>query len=259
VLPGEVAGRAKAGRPPRRLGGDRRQDAARRKAVAEMTPEELKRELLTSQVVDLPNRRAFEEAGPAKAVGYSDADALKALNDTYGYAAGDQLLRAKAEALKEAGLDAYHEKGDEFLYRGGSEGEMRAKLEAAREILREKHITVRMKDGTERTFKGADFSYGTGHDLAAAEAGLKRAQGRAGRPAASGPVGSFEDLLRLDPAQVASISVEPHAATMARLRDQNHARASRAAEPGRKFLQAQLKERALRAVSRIGRRPGSAA
>ncbi len=157
-----------AAKPP-----DRRKDAVRRKTVAEMTPEERARELLTSQVVDLPNRRAFEEAGPAKTVAMSDADALKAFNDTYGYEAGDQLLKAKANALKMAGLDAYHEKGDEFLYRADSPADLRAKMDAAREILRASDIVVTMKDGTTRTFRGADFSYGVGDELKQAEAGLK--------------------------------------------------------------------------------------
>jgi GGDEF domain-containing protein len=188
-LSGE-AFRGKAAQPPEAPaaapgGVERRVDAVRRKAVSEMSPDELKRELLASQLVDLPNRRAFDEAAPAKAVAYSDANGLKAINDNFGYAAGDQLLRAKAEALKAAGLDAYHEKGDEFLYRGESEGEIRTKLEAAREILRETHITVRMKDGTERTFKGADFGYGTGHDLATAEARLHEA--KEARKAGGGP------------------------------------------------------------------------
>ena len=40
--------------------GDRRLDIAQRARVAEMTPEEMKRELLTSKVTGLPNRRAFE-------------------------------------------------------------------------------------------------------------------------------------------------------------------------------------------------------
>jgi len=73
-----------------------------------MSPEEMKRELLTSPTVDLPNRRAFNEAEhqPAKAVAMSDADGLKAFNDKFGYEAGNALLRAKADALKAAGLDA---------------------------------------------------------------------------------------------------------------------------------------------------------
>jgi hypothetical protein len=39
--------------------GDRRVDLEKRRSVSEMSPEELLRELLTSEVTGLPNRRAF--------------------------------------------------------------------------------------------------------------------------------------------------------------------------------------------------------
>jgi GGDEF domain-containing protein len=152
---------------------ERRQDAAQRRRVAEMTPEELQKELLTSPLTGLPNRRAFEEAPPAPAVAMSDADGLKALNDKFGYEAGNALLRAKADALRAAGLDAYHEKGDEYLYRGGSPAEIQEKLERARQILRDLVIEFEGPNGEIRRFRGADFSYGAGNDLATAEKGLK--------------------------------------------------------------------------------------
>jgi len=82
--------------------------------VAEMSEAEMRLELLTSEVTGLPNRRAFEEKGPAIVVAISDVDGLKALNK-YGYSVGDAVLAAKADALREAGLEAYHDKGDEFL------------------------------------------------------------------------------------------------------------------------------------------------
>jgi len=103
-----VAPLAPAERAPAIPEIDRRQNLVERRRVAEMSPEEMKRELLTSPTVDLPNRRAFNEAEhqPAKAVAMSDADGLKAFNDKFGYEAGNALLRAKADALKAAGLDA---------------------------------------------------------------------------------------------------------------------------------------------------------
>lgn len=152
---------------------ERRTNVAERKRVTEMSHEEMKKELLTSPVTQMPNRRAFEEAGPSKAVGMSDADGLKAFNDKFGYEAGNELLRAKADSLKEAGLDAYHEKGDEFLYRGDSEPELQSKLTKARSILKSKEFKVTDADGRTVTLKGVDFSHGTGPDLAAAEKGLK--------------------------------------------------------------------------------------
>jgi GGDEF domain-containing protein len=161
-------------------GPDRRQDLSRRKAIEEMSPEEkdqelgqLRQERSTSKLTGLPNRTAFDEAAPAPTVGMSDADALKAFNDKFGYQAGNQLLQAKAEALREAGVDAYHEKGDEFLYRADSPDELQTKLENARQILRNKEITVTTPNGGTKTLKGADFSYGIGNELSEAEAGLK--------------------------------------------------------------------------------------
>lgn len=157
---------------------DRRlpQNANLRKTVAEMTPDERAQALLTSDKTDLPNRRAFDEAEqtqPAKAIGMSDADGLKALNDTFGYDAGNALLKAKGEALKEAGLDAYHDKGDEFMFRGDSPEDLKTKLETARDILKNRIIQVETADGKQLQFKGADFSYGTGQNASEAETGLK--------------------------------------------------------------------------------------
>jgi GGDEF domain-containing protein len=90
--------------------GERRVALAERRRVPELSPEEMQRELLTSEVTGLPNRRAFGEAGAADAVAMSDVNGLKALNK-YGYAVGNAVLKAKADALREAGLEAYHDKG----------------------------------------------------------------------------------------------------------------------------------------------------
>jgi GGDEF domain-containing protein len=152
---------------------ERRVALERRRRVAELSPEEMRRELLTSEVTGLPNRRAFDEAGAAPAVAMSDLDGLKALNDLYGYDAGNAFLRAKAAALEEAGLEAYHDKGDEFLCRGLSLKQLRAGLDRARRILRSRVVVVERTNGRTLRFRGADFSYGVGKDLAQAEIRLK--------------------------------------------------------------------------------------
>ena len=159
---------------PKSPKGDRRVNLEKRRSVSEMSPEELLRELLTSEVTGLPNRRAFDEAGAALAVAMSDVDGLKALNDEYGYDSGNALLKAKADALLEVGLEAYHDKGDEFLCRGNDIQELLAKLERARAILRDRAVVVERADGSTVSFTGADFSYGVGKDIAEAEFGLKR-------------------------------------------------------------------------------------
>jgi GGDEF domain-containing protein len=143
---------------------ERRIALKKRRQVAEMSPEEMRRELLTSEVTLLPNRRAFDEAGVSSAVAMSDMDGLKALNK-YGYEVGNAVLKAKADALREAGLEAYHDKGDEFLSRGNH-------IEDARVILRDRTIVVERADGSTLSVSGADFSYGVGKDIDEAESNL---------------------------------------------------------------------------------------
>lgn len=154
---------------------ERRTNAAERKRVAEMTLGEMRKEMLTNQKTGLPNRRAFDEDQQQHggAVAMADVDGLKALNDKFGYEAGDSLLQAAADAMKEAGLTTYHDKGDEFLFRGVRPETMGPLLEKAREILRATPITATV-DGKPTQFKGADFSYGTGSDVPAAETALKQ-------------------------------------------------------------------------------------
>ena len=151
---------------------ERRVALDERKCVAEMSPEEMRRALLTSEVTGLPNRRAFDEAEQAVAVAMSDVDGLKALNSLCDDA-GNALLRAKADALREAGLDAYHDKGDEYLCRGDSTEDLQAKLERARAILRERTVVAKRTDGCSLSFRGADFSFGVGTDINEAELLLK--------------------------------------------------------------------------------------
>src|SRR6266849_3426431 len=139
--------------------GERRIALGERRRVTEMSPEEMRRALLTSEVTGLPNRRAFDEAAQPVAVAMSDVDGLKALNK-FGYEAGNALLRAKADALRVAGLEAYHDKGDEFLYRGDDANGLRVNLERARGILKCRTISVQPPDGRILSFTGADFSYG---------------------------------------------------------------------------------------------------
>jgi GGDEF domain-containing protein len=103
----------------------------------------------------------------------SDVDGLKALNK-YGYEVGNAVLKAKADSLREAGLEAYHDKGDEFLCRGNEVKDLQANLERARAIFRDQTIVVERADGSTLSVTGADFSYGVGRDIAEAESGLRR-------------------------------------------------------------------------------------
>jgi GGDEF domain-containing protein len=151
---------------------ERRVALEKRRRVSEMSVEEMRRELLTSQVTGLPNRRAFDEARPAPAVAMCDTDGLKALNK-YGYEVGNAVLLANAGALRQVGLEAYHDKGDEFLCRGTRIEELVAKLERARVILRNHAIVVERADESTLNISGADFSYGVENDIAGAELALR--------------------------------------------------------------------------------------
>src|SRR5260370_1122792 len=110
-------------------------------------------------------------------VARSDSDGIGAVNDKFGHDAGDALLKAKANALQEAGLDAYHIHGDEFQYRGNSLDELQQKLEKARQILRDEVIEVTKPDGLKTYLEGADFSYGTGQSMGDAESNLMQHKG----------------------------------------------------------------------------------
>ncbi|PYV56123.1 MAG: hypothetical protein DMG90_19370 [Acidobacteria bacterium] len=152
---------------------DRRVDLVRRKRVDEMTPEEMRQALLVSEKTGLPNRRAFDESPADEWVAMVDVNGLKKFNDEYGYEAGDLLITRVAEELVGAGLDAYHDKGDEFLCKGSSYQELRDKLAQARAWLKEQPFAVMCLNGRVADLPGADFCYGIGTNLEEAERSLK--------------------------------------------------------------------------------------
>jgi GGDEF domain-containing protein len=103
----------------------------------------------------------------------SDVNGLKALNDKYGYDAGDTLIRTFATLLKSLGLEAYHDKGDEFICKGESYQELNVKLSQAQQLLRQQPFPVYGLDGRITTIEGADFCFGIGTTLKEAEISLK--------------------------------------------------------------------------------------
>jgi GGDEF domain-containing protein len=153
---------------------ERRTDHLTRKRVEQMSPEEMRRALLISDKTGLPNRRSFDEGPVSPLVAMSDVNGLKALNDEFGYSAGDTLIRRFAEVLISVGLDAYHDKGDEFLCKGKSYQELNNKLSQAQRILIQEPFPVLAVDGGRiTTIPGADFCFGIGTDLKEAEVSLK--------------------------------------------------------------------------------------
>jgi GGDEF domain-containing protein len=152
---------------------ERRTDHVTRKRVSEMTPEEMRQALLVSDKAGLPNKRAFDEGRPSPWVAMSDLNGLKALNDEFGYSAGDILIRRFAEVLIGVGLDAYHDKGDEFVFKGESYQELNEKLSQAQSLLRNQPFAVCGMDGRITSIPGADFCFGIGTNLEEAERSLK--------------------------------------------------------------------------------------
>lgn len=151
---------------------DRRVDLARRRVVSTLSPEEMQQQLLTSDKVDLPNERAYNEAPKKPVQVMSDIDGLKALNDTLGYAAGTELMNAKADALKAEGLDAYHIQGDEFRSQFDTAEEAHAVMKRVQERLKGVTIEAVTPDGRTLRYESPKFSYGVGEDSASAEASL---------------------------------------------------------------------------------------
>jgi len=152
---------------------DRRIDHVTRKRVSEMAPEEMRKALLVSDKTGLPNRRAFDESDASPFVAMLDVNGLKTLNDTFGYSAGDTLIRRLAETLLEVGLDAFHDKGDEFLCKGHSYQDLNVKLGKALRLVQDQPFAVCGLDGRITTISGADFCFGIGTNLNEAEKSLK--------------------------------------------------------------------------------------
>lgn len=161
---------------PREEGKDRRDSEKRKKLSEEYTHEELVQMRKTDELTNHPNAVAFDEA-PKKAVqAVSDINNQKWYNDNYGWKAGDAIIKAKAEALREAGLekDSFRLHGDEFGIQADTDVELDTKLKKAQEILAKKEIVVTDKDGNEFVLTGVRFTYGKGVDVELTnEAGAK--------------------------------------------------------------------------------------
>lgn len=153
---------------------DRRRDLAQRKRVADMTPAEKDRELLTSRRAGIWNDRAYEEHERLAVQVSVDLDGLKWINDNLGHEAGDQLLRAMGDAVRAVTDRGYHISGDEFVLQASTEEEARTLVERITETAERATITVELPDGSRITKQGVGFSYGIGQDLATAETGLQQ-------------------------------------------------------------------------------------
>jgi diguanylate cyclase (GGDEF)-like protein len=212
---------------------ERRKDLVRRKAIAEMSLDEAKEALGTDELTGLKNKRSWyewhgyndengvhhpgewERSGKKERIVSVDADSLKYVNDTYGHEAGDALLRAVGDALREVGLgaDFFHVSGDEFYGRTLNPAETEARLKAADEWMRAHAITVKSGSGEFR-IRGLGVSHGIGEDFNRAEEILKQAKGEretAGLRGGRGerPPGLVEEPGRAQSAGMAGVDRQP--------------------------------------------------
>ena len=109
------------------------------------------------------------DAAPHKI--YFDVAGLKAVNDQYGHAAGDQLLHAVVKVSDALGADLHraNSAGDEFVVPLNSEAEAAKFKEALRKKLNEQIIIFAGKDGQQHAATGLDAHIGSGTTVSAAD------------------------------------------------------------------------------------------
>lgn len=153
----------KSGNTKRPVG--ERTDASQRKRVKEMTPEQMRRALLTHELTGISNRRAYEEADRLPVQVAIDVDSLKWVNDNLGHDSGNELLKAVATALQDETSQAFHISGDEFVVQARTEADARATIERVVSRLKDARIEVEMPGGEVKTVTGLGLSYGLGETL----------------------------------------------------------------------------------------------
>lgn len=129
-------------------------------------------------LTDLPNRRAFEEAylaqmaaGTPMCVAVCDVDHFKSVNDRFGHAVGDRVLKSIADALTTSctGHLVARYGGEEFavLFAGIDPDVARVTLDAARATVASKRYRLRESDAPlgEITFSAGLTTVVTGEAL----------------------------------------------------------------------------------------------
>lgn len=201
-----------------RRGAARREDVERRKAVAAMSPEEMRQTLLTHELTGLPNRRAYDEAPKLSHQVAVDVDSLKWVNDTMGHEHGDELLKTVAAALKEQTGHAFHISGDEFVVQARSEQEAHDVMREVADALGGSRIEATHPDGRTVELAGLGLSYGVGRSLREADRNLsvhKADREARGERAARGekPPGALERAGRGQRLEAESAVAEPRVET----------------------------------------------
>lgn len=220
---------------------ERRKNGDYRKSIGEMTPDEMKKELLVDPLTGLGNRRALDEAeevyaaqGKQKIKAFIDVDSLKFVNDHLGgHDAGDKLLAVIGAALGKTTNDSFRLSGDEFCFLADTEEEAEQIATQTLEFLQQ--VVIRYEvDGHIYEYVGPGFSYGIGKDLKTADKNMlanKEERARAGLRAdrAQAPPGLVqispprrEDLCDgKDPGRIGPPSVKEYLSTFAVKTEEN--------------------------------------
>lgn len=158
---------------------DRRDEAQRDvydRRTEDMSPaelrdyiDELRTEALTDERTGLGSNKAWLRRQPKAYAASIDLDSLKWVNDNMGHDAGDRMIAAVGDAMREAGIaeDAYHVSGDEFYVQADSQQQIRDAMSRARDYL--SGITL---EGNSLNYTGPGFSYGIGTTIEQAETAL---------------------------------------------------------------------------------------
>lgn len=115
--------------------------------------ESLWRHMNIDELTELPGRRAFRHhlrcLGEAYTIALVDIDHFKRINDTYGHATGDQVLKFIASELsRQAGGRVFRYGGEEFVvvYEKRSYQEALKDLDALRDAIAHKEFLLRLPD-----------------------------------------------------------------------------------------------------------------
>ncbi len=137
--------------------------------------EELYQATYTDPLVGLRNYRSFKEfvaENPNHAVMLMDLDDFRGLNDKYGHAGADQVLKKVGEVMRQVGEEmnvvpfrrAHQGAGDEFLAVSADPGLLKTYAKRVQEVLDSTTLNVTNKRGEQVTHQGIGSSHGVATD-----------------------------------------------------------------------------------------------
>lgn len=144
-----------------------------------------------SGMLSAAGEKFLDEVAPRKFKASLDLNDIKAFNNTYGYAAGDKLLRSfesAAKALQRATGEDFaltRRGGDEYGASFDDHQKLTDFVLELKQALRENIIEFKDKQGATQYLEGVEFGHGIGENIDAAEAALKasKPEKKDGQPA----------------------------------------------------------------------------